>query len=132
MDRKRRRQKGSLKKLPHGDGHLWWRFQWRKPSEKNPTTKWLGQCSKMSKRAAEAERDRILEPINAGLEQRFSSMMTLSDFIETVFLDVKRKAKRWREESTEATNLGILDNHLKAHLGSHLIHPLPVRNSRTC
>src|SRR5579862_491081 len=74
-NRMRWRQKGSLKKLAHRDGHLWWRLQWRKPGEKNSTTKWLGQCSKMSRKAA--ERDRILEPINVGLETHNSSMMTL-------------------------------------------------------
>ncbi len=127
MSRKRRRQKGSLKKLAHRDGHLWWRLQWRKPGEKNPTTKWLGQCSKMSQKAAKAERDRILEPINADLEPRSSSMMTLSDFIDTVFVVLKKTTKRWREDSTEETNLGILDNHLKAPLGSTLIHLITRR-----
>lgn len=120
MDRKRRRQKGSLKKLPHRDGHLWWRFQWRKPGEKNATTKWLGQCSKMSRAAAEAERDRILEPINAGLEMRPSTMMTLSEFINNTYLEVKKR--RWRKDSTKPTSLGILNNHLKAALGPKLIH----------
>jgi integrase len=123
MSRKRRTQKGSLKKLLNRDGRLWWRLQWRKPGEKNVTTKWLGKASKMSKAAAKAERDRILAPINAGLERPFSSsMMTLSDFIDNVFVKLKRETKRWREDSTEPTNLQILDDHLKAPLGSKLIH----------
>src|SRR5579863_5552997 len=106
-------------------GHLWWRFQWRKPGEKNATTKWLGQCSKMSRKAAESECDRILEPINVGLEQRSSTMMTLSDFIDTTFLDVKKL--RWKADSTTGTNLGILNNHVKAALGRKLIHLIPRR-----
>ena len=84
------------------------------------TTKWLGQCSKMSRKAAEADRDRILEPINASLERCPSSMMTLSEFIDTRYLEVKKL--RWREDSTQGTSLGILNNHLKAPLGSKLIH----------
>ena len=104
MARKRRRQEGSLKKLAHRDGRLWWRFQWRKPGEKNATTKWLGQCSKMSKKAAEAEGDRILKPINDGLEIRVSPMMTLTEFIDTTYLDVKRLV--WRADSTRDTSSG--------------------------
>jgi integrase len=126
MNRKRRRQKGSLKKLQHRDGRLWWRLQWRRPDEKNATTKWLGQCSKMSRKAAEAERDRILEPINLGLETHNSSMMTLSEFIDTTFLEVKKH--KWREDSTLPTNLGILNNHLKPALGSTLIHLITRRD----
>jgi integrase len=122
MNRKRRRQKGSLKKLRYRDGRLWWRLQWRKPGEKNVTTKWLGKCSKMSKKAAEGERDRVLEPINAGLKPQGSSMMNLSDFIDTVFVKAKQEAKRWREDSTAPTSRGILDNHLKPALGAKLIH----------
>ena len=127
MTRKRRHQKGSLKKLRYRDGCLWWRLQWRKPGEKNVTTKWLGKCSKMSKRAAEAERDRVLEPINAGLEPHGSSMMNLSEFIDTVFVKAKQEAGRWREDSTAPTSLGILDNHLKPALGAKLIHLITRR-----
>jgi len=121
--RKRRPQKGSLKRVRYRDGKLWWRFQWRKPGEKNVTTKWLGKCSKMSKEAAESQRDRILEPINAGLERPpSSSMMTLSQFIDDVYVKLKRETKRWRPDSTESTSLQILNDHLKAHLGPRLIH----------
>jgi integrase len=74
----------------------------------------------MSRKAAEAERDRILEPINAGVEIRPSSMMTLSEFIDTRYLEVKNLV--WRADSTAATSLGILNNHLKAPLGRKLIH----------
>jgi integrase len=122
MTRKRRHQNGSLKKLRYRDGRMWWRLQWRKPGEKNVTTKWLGKCSKMSRKAAEAERDRVLEPINAGLESRTPSMVTLSEFIDTTFLDVKIKAGRWRKDSTEPTSLGILNFHLKPAFGTQLIH----------
>ena len=128
MTRKRRHQKGSLKKLRYRDGCLWWRLQWRKPGEKNVTTKWLGKCSKMSRKAAEAERDRVLQPINAGLESRSSSMMTLSEFIDTTFLDVKMKAGRWRKDSTEPNSLGILNLHLKPALGAELIHLVTRRD----
>ena len=58
----------------------------------------------MSRKAAEAERDRILEPINAGLELRPSSMMTLSEFIDTTFLAVKKR--RWRQGLNSAKLLG--------------------------
>jgi integrase len=47
-------------------------------------------------------------------------MMTLSDFIDTTYLEVKKL--RWRGDSTTATSLGILNNHLKAALGPKLIH----------
>src|ERR1022692_249930 len=120
MDRKRRRQTGSLKKLPYRDGRLWWRLQWRKPGEKNATTKWLGQCSKMSTDAAKAERDRILEPINAGLEQRVSSMMTLSAFLDSTFLPAKKR--KWNKDSTAPNSIDIIDNHLRPALGRKLIH----------
>jgi len=126
MQRKRRRQNGSLKKLRHRDGRLWWRLQWRKPGEKNTTTKWLGQCNKMSRKAAEAERNRILEPINAGLELRPSSMMTLSEFIDSTYLDVKKL--RWRGDSTAGTSLGILNNHIRPGLGPKLIHLITRRD----
>ena len=99
MLRKRRFQKGSLKKLRYRDGHVWWRLQWRKPGEKNVTTKWLGQCSKMSRQAAEAERDRILEPINVGVEFRPTSMPTLSQYIDSAFLKAKKLASAlWRSD----------------------------------
>jgi integrase len=81
----------------------------------------------MSRKAAEAERDRILEPLNAGLAPSNSSMMSLSDFIDTVFLEVKKAAKRWREDSTAPTSRGILDNHLKPTLGVKLIHLITRR-----
>jgi integrase len=47
-------------------------------------------------------------------------MMTLSDFIDTTYLEVKKL--RWREDSTTGTSVGILNNHLKAALGPKLIH----------
>src|SRR5579862_4537901 len=122
MTRKRRHQTGSLKKLQYRDGRLWWRLQWRKPGEKNVTTMWLGKCSKMSRAKAEEERDRILEPINAGLEPQSSSMMNLSRFIDTVFVKLKIDAKRWREDSTAPTSQAMLDHHLKPALGAKLIH----------
>jgi len=118
--RKRRHQKGSLKRVRYRDRKLWWRFQWRKPGERNATTKWLGKCNKMSRDAAQAEVDRILEPINVGVPACNPSMMTLSDYIDTEFLEVKRE--KWRKDSTTPTNLGILNNHLRPALGSKLIH----------
>jgi hypothetical protein len=80
----------------------------------------------MSRKDAEAERDRILEPINAGLEVRRSTMLTLSEFIDTTYLEVKKLV--WREDSTADTSLGILNNHLKAPLGRELIHLVKRQN----
>lgn len=74
----------------------------------------------MSRKVAEAERDRILAPLNAGLEVTHSTMTTVSDFIDHTFLDVKRL--KWRADSTEPTSIDILNNHLKPTLGSQLIH----------
>jgi len=76
----------------------------------------------MSRAKAEEERDRILEPINAGLEPQSSSMMNLSRFIDTVFVKLKIDAKRWREDSTAPTSQAMLDHHLKPALGAKLIH----------
>ena len=60
-----------------------------------------------------------------GLESRASSMMTLSQFIDTTYLEVKKL--RWREDSTTPTSLGILQNHLKVPLGRRMLHLITRR-----
>jgi integrase len=55
-------------------------------------------------------------------------MVTLSQFIDITFLEVKRLSRRWRKDSTEPTSLYILNSHLKPTLGSKLIHLVTRRD----
>ena len=103
MRKRRRRQKGSLRKV----GKVWI-AQWREKDHRRKRT--LGKVSKMSKGDAEKELAKILAPINAG-EKVASEITTFWDFVMQVYLPFYRR--KWKH-STIGTN----DSRIRFHLMS--------------
>ncbi len=103
MRKRRRRQKGSLKKV----GNSWVAKFWEAGTRR---TKTLGKVSRMSKTQAENELEEILTPINRG-KATPSQRITFGEFVMQVQLPFYRR--KWKD-STRGTNEARFRFHLIA------------------
>jgi hypothetical protein len=81
-----------------------WRAQWRENGRGK--TRELGEYSKVSRRDARAELDRILAPLNA-LASSTPSPTTLRDYVESEYL----MTREWKQ-STRGTTEQIIEQHI--------------------
>ena len=115
MGRKKRRsrrfQHGSLCESP--DGNRWIVKFYYAPGKQ--TTKTLGPKAQLSRRQAEMMREELVRPLN---ESPFRSLAedTVENFIEDVFLPMKRESGEWRE-NTEKESSREIRLHLVPELG---------------
>jgi hypothetical protein len=115
MGRKKRRsrrfQHGSLCESP--DGKRWIVKFYYAPGKQ--TTKTLGPKVQISRRQAEMMREELVRPLN---ESPFRSLAedTVENFIEDVFLPMKRESGEWRE-NTEKESSREIRLHLVPELG---------------
>lgn len=110
-------QRGSLKAVLHR-GVKVWRLQWRENG--HGRTRILGRCIDMSRDEADAERKRILAPLNTRTEAVETSAVTLRRYVEDEYLTVK--ARVWKA-STRATTEQIIETHILFDMGER---PLAV------
>jgi len=107
---RRRYQKGSLQLLKQGG--VWvWLGMWREGEHRR--TKTLGQKSEMTKAAARAELDKILEPINARQEPQTCNMQ-LGAFIRDIYFPFCRR--KWKR-STRMTTEDRINYHIVREFG---------------
>jgi hypothetical protein len=115
MGRKKRRtrryQNGSLCESP--DGKRWIVKFYYAPGKQ--TTKTLGPKSQISRRQAEMMREELVRPLN---QSPFRSLGedTFANFVEDVFLPMKRESGEWRE-NTEKESSREIRAHLVPELG---------------
>lgn len=107
-------QRGSLKVI-RLRGVRVWRLQWRESGKGR--SRILGKCSEMTRDQANAERNRILQGINAG-EIRHTKAITLLRFVEDEYLPVRNR--KWKA-STRATTEQIIRDHILAPFGKRTL-----------
>jgi site-specific recombinase XerC len=109
--RSRRFQHGSLCESP--DRKRWIVKFYYAPGKQ--TTKTLGPKTQISRRQAEMMRDELVRPLN---ENPFRSLAedTFEDFVEDVFLPMKRESGEWRQ-NTERESSREIRLHLVPELG---------------
>jgi integrase len=116
-------QRGHLKLWKNRSGVKVWRFQWR--DHGHPKTKLLGEYSKVSRRDARAEADRILAPLNA--LARSASIPTLfRRYVEQEYL-----ATRTWKQSTQGTTEQIIEQHILQAFGDRAIASVSRRELQT-
>ena len=108
-------QRGSLKAVLHR-GVKVWRLQWRENGRGR--TRILGRCMEMSRDEADAERKRILAPLNTRTEALETSAVTLRRYVEDEYLTVK--ARVWKG-STRATTEQIIETHILSEMGARAL-----------
>lgn len=109
-------QRGSLKVVKDRHGVKVWRLQWREGGAGR--TRILGRYADMSRAEADAERDKILGPLNARATAARASSVTLRRFVEDEYLTVKSRV--WKA-STRATTDQIIETHILAVMGAQTI-----------
>jgi hypothetical protein len=102
-------QRGSLKIVKNRRGVKVWRGQWRENG--HGKTRLLGEYSKVSRRDARAELDRILAPLNA-LASSAPSPTTLRHYVESEYL----VTRTWKQ-STRGTTEQIIEQHILQAFG---------------
>ena len=80
-------QKGSLKVVKDRRGVKVWRLQWRENGRGR--TRILGCCADLSRAQADAERKKILGPLNTNEEAAAGRAVTLRRYVEDEYLTVK-------------------------------------------
>src|SRR5262249_51455004 len=111
-------QRGSLKAVLFRREKVW-RLQWRENG--HGRTRILGRCIDMSRDEAEAERKKILAPLNAKAEAAAGiSGFTVRRYVEDEYLTVKSRV--WKA-STRATTEQIIETHILSEIG---MRPLAV------
>jgi integrase len=106
-------QRGSLKVIKNRRGERVWRLQWRENGRGR--TRILGRYADMSRAEADAERQKILAPLNAKTEVAPTSAVTLRRYVEDEYLTLKTRI--WKA-STRATTEQIVEAHILSELGS--------------
>jgi integrase len=115
-------QRGSLTKFFDKRKRVWvWRFQWREPGFKGPRTRDLGRCSDVSRANARQAADAILQRVQGSVPEPRSSIITLQQFVEDTYLDVK--TRKWKD-STRGTTEQIIEDYILRPLGNELLHSL--------
>jgi integrase len=102
-----------LKDVKNRRGVKVWRAQWR--DHGHPKTRLLGECSKIPRRDARAELDRILAPLNA-LASSASIPTTFRHYVEEEYL----ATRNWKQ-STQGTTEQIISTHLLPVFGDRAI-----------
>jgi integrase len=122
-------QRGSLKKFHDARKRVWvWRFQWREPGFKGPRTRELGRCSEVTRADARAKADEILRRVQGSAPQRQTSTLTLTQFLENEYLDVK--TRKWKA-STRGTTEQIIEDHILAPIGGWQLHTITRKTLQT-
>jgi integrase len=109
-------QRGSLKVVKNRHGVKVWRLQWRENG--HGRTRILGTYAAMSRAEADAERRRILAPLNAVPSAVGTSAVTVRRFVEDEYLTVKTRV--WKA-STRQTTEQIIEAHILREIGSRAI-----------
>jgi len=104
-------QRGSLKAVLFR-GVKVWRLQWRENG--HGRTHILGRYADMSRAEADAERKKILAPLNTRTDAAEASPVTLRRYVEDEYLTVKTRV--WKG-STRATTEQIIEDHILAPIG---------------
>src|SRR5215469_16019607 len=108
-------QRGSLKAVLFR-GVKVWRLQWRE--NKRGRTRILGRCVDMSRAEAEAERKKLLEPLNTRVAAAETSSVTLQRYVEDEYLTVK--ARVWKG-STRTTTEQLIERYILQDLGARTL-----------
>src|SRR5215831_2780982 len=116
MPRRCNMQRGSLKPFKNRHGVKVWRLQWRENGRGR--TRILGRCSDISRAEADAERRKILDPLNARANAAVTSTVTLQRYAEDEYLNVKTRI--WKR-STASTTQQIIETHILADLGTAVL-----------
>jgi len=114
--RRKRFQRGSLQKRKHGRRRVWVACWWEDGSR---PSKVLGQCSEISRGAAEAMLADILRPLNDRLARNVSPACSFGKFVTDVYLPHCRRT--WKE-STAGTSEQVVRSHLLPAFGGVLLH----------
>ncbi len=104
--RRRRYQRGGLSQRKR-NGRLYWYLQWREDGR--PKSKELGLCSEMNRAEAETQRAKIMAGVNEGLTKPERRAYSLVEFLELVYLPVKRRM--WKISTTMTTE-ALINAHL--------------------
>jgi hypothetical protein len=109
--RARRFQHGCLSESP--DGKRWIVKYYYAPGKQ--TTKTLGSKTQINRKRAEMMREELVRPLN---QSPFRSLGqdTFENFVEDVFLPMKRESGEWRE-NTEKESTREIRLHLTTELG---------------
>jgi integrase len=105
-----------LKVVKDRHGVKVWRLQWREDGRGR--TRILGRYADMSRDQADAERKKILAPLNARTEAVNATAVTLRRYIEDEYLTVKNRV--WKD-STRATTDQIIETHILQELGTRAL-----------
>lgn len=105
--------KGSLKPKKNSKGVLVWQFQWRENGRGR--TQWLGTVREMTRAAAQAAGNAIIEPLNAGKPQRAAGV-TVEAYVRDEYL-----ASRDWKLSTEGTTTDIIERYILKPIGKRLL-----------
>jgi integrase len=106
-------QRGSLKVVKDRHGARVWRLQWREDGRGR--TRILGRCADLSRAEADAERIKILAPLNAKTKAAAGPAVTLRRYVEDEYLALK--SRLWKD-STRATTDQIIETHILQEFGS--------------
>lgn len=112
-------QRGSLKRVKNRRGVNVWRAQWR--DNGHGKTRLLGECSKVSRREARAELDRILAPLNT-LSTSAPIPTKFRHYVEREYL----VTRAWKQ-STRGTAEQIISTHLLPLFGDREIASISRR-----
>jgi integrase len=108
-------QRGSLKVVKDRHGVKVWRLQWRENGRGR--TRILGRYADLSRSEADAERKKILAPLNSK-EESAGTAVTLRRYVEDEYLTVKSRV--WKN-STRATTDQIIGTHILQELGTRAL-----------
>jgi integrase len=119
-------QRGSLKaKLREGVKQ--WRAQWREPGRKNPTTRWLGRLSDVTRAEARRQLDEIIG-VSIRPTPPVTGSIALRRYVEDEYLTLK--SRTWKG-STAGTTEQIIETHILAHLGTRSVGLLTRKELQT-